>query len=38
VVVHFVLAMQEIEVPSMSQQGIYIKAETDAAVAIGSYR
>jgi hypothetical protein len=36
VVVRFVLAMQETEVPSMSQQEIYIKAEVDAAVSGGN--
>jgi hypothetical protein len=36
VVVRFVLAMQETEVPSMSQQGIYIKAEVDASFAGGN--
>jgi len=36
VVVRFVLAMQEIAVPSGSQQGIDIKAEFDEAVAGGN--
>jgi hypothetical protein len=36
VFVRFVLAMQETEVPSTSQQGIYIKAEGDAAFAGGN--
>jgi hypothetical protein len=35
-VVHFVMAMQETEVTSMSQQGIYIKAEVNPAVAVGN--
>jgi hypothetical protein len=35
VVVRVVLAMLKTEVPSKSQQGIYIKAEDDAAVAVG---
>jgi hypothetical protein len=36
VVVRFVLAMQETEVLSMSQQGTFIKAEVHAAIAGGN--